>query len=311
MSMNGPSLRGAVDLSSLANRAAAPAPSSASPAGPNEPILIATDSNFASVMELSQQVPIVVDLWATWCQPCTQLTPILEKLVREYAGRIVLAKVDVDANPGLAQAFQAQSIPTVAALLGGQVVPMFTGAIPEAQVREVFEQLLQVAAQNGITGQVPVGEAAEGGEAGESVQPAAPLPPHHQAAFDAIEAGDFTAAAAAYRQALAENPRDAEASAGLAQVNLLGRLQGKTLDAIRNAAAAAPQDVDAQLDVADLDLSGGHIDDAFDRLLTLFAAASSDDKTRIRERLLELFEVVGVTDERVTAARSRLAQLLY
>lgn len=303
MSMNQPPLRGAVDLSSLVNR---PAPSAAAASGVNTTgtIIDGTDANFQAILELSRTVPVVVDLWATWCGPCTQLSPILEKLTTEYAGRLVLAKVDVDANPGLAQAFQAQSIPTVVALIAGQPAPMFTGALPEAQVREVFEKLMEVAAANGVSGTVPVAAA--------DAEPAAePMNPHHQAAFDAIEAADYPAAIAAYTAALAENPRDADARAGLAQVNLLVRLQGKTLDSIRNAAALAPSDVSAQLDVADLDLSGGHVTDAFDRLLELFAGANADDRKVIRERLLELFEVVGVSDPRVNAARARLAGLLY
>lgn len=304
MSMNGPALRGAVDLSSLANR---PAAAPARPAGsaPIAGVVVdGTDANFQAILEISQTIPVVVDLWATWCGPCKQLSPILEKLAEEYAGRILLVKVDVDANPGLSSAFQAQSIPTVVALLGGKPVPMFTGALPEDQVREVFTQLLDVAAQNGITGTVPLN--------GEPVEaPEAPVNPHFQAAFEAIEAADYAAAAAAYKRALVENPKDADASAGLAQVNLLARLQGKTLDAIRNTAAANPTDLNAQLDVADLDLSGGHVQDAFDRLLELFASANADDRKLIRERLLELFEVVGVTDARVNAARSKLAALLY
>ena len=121
--------------------------------------------------------PVVVDLWAEWCGPCKQLSPILEKVVIELGGRLVLAKVDVDANPQLAQAFRAQSIPMVVALVGGQPVPLFTGAVPEQQVREVFAQLLQLAAQNGVTGSIDVA-GDEGAPAdAEPVEP--PLPPLH------------------------------------------------------------------------------------------------------------------------------------
>jgi putative thioredoxin len=138
-----------------------------------------------------------------------------------------------------------------------------------------------------------------------------PLPPLHQEAYDAIARGDFEAAASAYRTAIAQDPRDSLAVAGLAQANLLGRLQGKTLDEIRNTAASTPDDLDAQLDVADLDLSGGHVEDAFDRLLTLFPKLDVDGKKRVRERLVEYFEVVGTEDPRVAAARRRLTNLLY
>ncbi|MDT0179070.1 tetratricopeptide repeat protein [Microbacterium sp. ARD31] len=302
-------LRGAVDLSSLRNRPAGQ-PEAAAPAGGGAPasrlIFDVTDADFGQVLELSRTVPVVVDLWADWCGPCKQLSPVLEKLVTELGGRLVLAKVDVDANPQLAQSFRAQSIPLVVALVAGQPVQLFTGAVPEAQVREVFTQLLQLAAQHGVTGTVPV----EGAETDAEDRPAA-LPPLHQEAFDAIESGDYQAAAAAYEQALAENPRDEDAKAGLAQVHLLGRVQNLDLAAARAAAAAAPHDVEAQFAVADLDLAGGHVDDAFARLLDLFAALPTDERAPVRARLLELFGVVGDADPRVIRARGRLASLLF
>ena len=155
---------------------------------------------------------------------------------------------------------------------------------------------------------MPRGPGAEAASA-EPAEP--PLPPLHQEAYDAIERGDYDAAASAYRTAIAQDPRDALASAGHAQVNLLARLQGKTLDEIRSAAASAPDDLGAQLDVADLDLSGGHIDDAFDRLLNLFPTLDADGKKVVRERIVEMFEVVGTDDPRVAVARRRLANLLY
>ena len=246
---------------------------------------------------------------AEWCGPCKQLGPILEKVVTEFAGRMVLAKVDVDANPQLAQAFRAQSIPMVVAVLAGQAVPLFTGAVPEEQVREVLTQLLQVAAQNGVTGTVPVGEDAAPETSEAPAEP--PMPPLHAEAFEAIEAGDYARAATAYERALAENPADADAKAGLAQVRLLERVQNVDAGAVRSAAAQAPTDVDAQFAVADLDLAGGHVEDAFARLLDLFAALPADARTPVRERLVELFELVGEADPRVAAARRRLTTLLF
>ena len=306
----GASLRGAVDLSSLRNRPAPTAPGEQAPAGAGVTVpslvLDVTDETFPQVLELSRTVPIVIDLWAEWCGPCKQLSPILEKVVLELAGRVVLAKVDVDANPQLSQAFRAQSIPMVVALVAGQPVPMFTGAVPEQQVREVFAQLLQLAAQNGVTGSASVD-----GEAAEEAPAEPPLPPLHAEAFEAIEAGDYARAVAAYEQALVENPRDAEARAGLGQVRLLDRVQGVDLQAARSAAASAPRDIAAQFTVADLDLAGGHVEDAFGRLLDLFAELPADDRTPVRERLLELFALVGDADPRVIAARGRLASLLF
>lgn len=304
-------LRGAVDLSALRNRpsAATAVSGSDAPAGTAVPSLVVdvTDETFPQALELSRTVPVVIDLWAEWCGPCKQLSPILERVVRELDGRIVLAKVDVDANPQLAQAFRAQSIPMVVALIGGQPVPLFTGAVPEQQVREVFAQLLQLAAQNGVDGRLEVADQED--EPAEQVEP--PLPPLHAEAFAAIEAGDYPRAIAAYEQALAEDPRDADARAGLGQVRLLDRIQDVDLQAARAAAAEAPTGVEAQLAVADLDLAGGHVEDAFTRLLELFATLPADDRAPVRERLLELFGVVGDADPRVIRARGRLASLLF
>lgn len=301
-------LRGAVDLSSLRGRAAQPAtaPDGAAPAASGGVVVDVTDATFGEILELSRSVPVVVDLWAEWCGPCKQLSPIIEKVTREQGGRVVLAKVDVDANPQIAQAFRAQSIPLVVALIGGQPVPMFTGAVPEEQVREVFAKLLEVAAQNGVTGSVPMD-----GEEPAAEPEEAPLPPLHAEAFAAIEAGDYARAIQAYQHALAENPRDEDAKAGLGQVRLLDRVQGLDLQQVREAAAAAPLDVEAQFRVADLDLAGGHVDDAFSRLLDLFSAVDVDQRTPVRERLVELFDLIGAADPRVAAARTRLASLLF
>lgn len=301
-------LRGAVDLSSLRNR---PQPGSAPASGaPTGGVVVdVTDASFPQVLELSRTVPVVVDLWATWSEPSVQLSPIIEKVTREQNGRVVLAKVDVDANPQIAQAFRAESIPLVVALVAGQPVPMFTGATPEEQVRDVFARLLELAAQNGVTGSVPT----DGADASDAPEEAAeaPLPPLHAEAYEAIEAGDYARAVAAYEKALAENPRDEDAKAGLGQVRLLDRVQGLDLQQAREAAAAAPRDVQAQFAVADLDISGGHVADAFDRLLDLFAAVPAEERAAVRERLVELFDLVGSADPRVAAARTRLASLLF
>jgi len=304
-------LRGAVDLSSLRNRPAAPAGGApaAAPQAVADVVVDATDETFGQILEISRTVPVVVDLWAEWCGPCKQLSPIIEKVTRELGGRVLLAKVDVDANPQLAQSFRAQSIPMVVALIAGQPVPMFTGAVPEQQVREVFAQLLQVAAQNGVAGTLAVDGAASGEAADEPSEPE--LPPLHAEAFAAIEQGDYAAAIRAYEKALAENPRDEDAIAGLGQVRLLDRVQGLDLQSARAAAAENPLDVAAQFDVADLDLAGGHVEDAFARLLDLFAQLPSAERAPVRERLVELFGLIGAADPRVISARNRLSSLLF
>jgi putative thioredoxin len=307
-------LRGAVDLSSLVHRDERRPTDAArggdAPASADRLVVATDDQSFGQVLELSRSVPVVVALWASWSEPSAQLVQSLEQLVKARQGRLVLAAADADRSPQLVQALQAQSVPTVVALVAGQPVPLFQGVQPDEVIDEVFDQLLELAAQHGVTGQVPVGDADDEASADDEPQEA-PLPPLHQEAFDAISRGDYDAAASAYRTAIAQDPRDDLAVAGLAQANLLGRLQGKTLDEIRNRAATTPGDLDAQLDVADLDLSGGHVDDAFARLLELFPSLDAAGKDAVRERLLELFQVVGVEDPRVASARRRLAMLLY
>ena len=296
------SLRGAVDLSSLVRPPVmSGAPASAPGTGGPSLVVDATDESFTGILELSNTVPVVVELHGG--VPTASLTT----LITEFGGKLVLARVDATTNPQLQQAFQAQVAPTVAAVVAGRPLALFEGELPEAEARQVFEQLLVLAAQNGVTGTVPA--AAAEAEAAEPVDE--PLPPLHEAAYDAIEAGDYPAAMTAYRTAIAQDPRDQLAVAGLAQVSLLHRLTGLSAGAIRDAAAAAPSDVDAQLAVADLDVSGGHLEDAFDRLLELFPSLDADGKNAVRTRLLEYFEVAGAEDPRVSAGRRRLTALLY
>jgi putative thioredoxin len=304
-------LRGAVDLSALV-KGPQHEQQSQQPAGGDRIVFQTDDAAFGTTLELSRTVPVVVVLWASWSEQSAELVATLDRLVRARDGRLVLAVADADRSPQLVQAFQAQSIPTVVAVVAGQPVPLFAGAQPDEVITQVFDQLLELGAQHGVTGRVQE-DSADAGDAGEApAEPVEePLPPLHQEAYDAIERGDFEAAASAYRTAIAQDPRDSLAVAGLAQANLLWRLQGKSLDAIRGAAASAPDDLETQLDVADLDLSGGHVDDAFDRLLTLFPTLDADAKKRVRERLVEYFEVVGAEEPRVIAARRRLTNLLY
>ncbi|NDL59054.1 tetratricopeptide repeat protein [Phytoactinopolyspora mesophila] len=312
MNSKGFSRPGAVDLSSLkGNQPAQPASSSgggtsAGSAGGGF-VIDVTEATFqAEVINRSASVPVVIDFWATWCQPCKQLSPILEKLAAEYAGRFVLAKIDVDANQQIAASAQVQSIPTVLAVIGGQAVPLFQGALPEADVRRVLEELLKVAAQNGVTGRA---EPVPGAEVSQEEEEASD--PRYDAAYEALNNGDFDAAAAAYQQVLAESPADADAKAGLARVELLRRITGVDESAARAAADANPADIEAQLVAADVEFAKGDVDGGFKRLIDTVRQAAGDDRERVRTRLVELFEIIGPTDPRVVKARASLASALF
>jgi thioredoxin-like negative regulator of GroEL len=302
-------LRGAVDLSALkarADAAARPAAAREPSAGPSPYVVEVTEQTFPQLVQLSTQVPVVVNLRATWSEQSNQVTAVLEAAAVEFDGRILLANVDLEAQPQIALAFQAQGAPTVVAVVKGQPVPLFEGAVPDPQIRAYLDELLKVAEANGVTGTLN-----DGAGPGPAAPEEPPLPPLHQAAFDAIEAGDYPAAAAAYRRALAEQPADADAKAGLAQVELMQRVQDADAAAVRQRGADEPDAVDAQLAVADLDLTGGHVEDAFNRVVAFIGRTSGEDREAARKRLLELFDVVGVADPRVAKARSALARALF
>jgi putative thioredoxin len=302
---------GAVDLSSLAPR---PAPAAGAPgqdgsesatAGSGVVLDVAEADFQAMVIDTSMTVPVVIDFWADWCGPCKQLSPVLERLAHAAGGKWVLAKIDLDANPRLGQAFQVQSIPAIFAVVKGQPIPLFQGALPEAEVQRYLDELLRVAAENGVNGKVQVGEVDE-----EPVEEPAE-DPRYDEAYEAIERGDLDAAADAYRSLLDESPADPDAQAGLGQVELLRRTNGLDPAAVRARAAEKPDDVAAQTAAADLDLLVGQVEDAFERLIDLVRRTSGDERVKAREHLVELFGLVGSDDERVAKARTSLANALF
>ncbi|WP_329334579.1 tetratricopeptide repeat protein [Streptomyces sp. NBC_00663] len=265
------------------------------------------------VLQRSTEVPVVIDFWAEWCEPCKQLSPVLEQLVLEYNGRLLLAKIDVDANQMLMQQFGVQGIPAVFAVVAGQALPLFQGAAGKEQIQQTLDQLVQVAEQRfGLTGLAVDPDAAPGAE--RAAAPAAPAGPYDallEAAVQALDAGDFGGAVQAYKNVLSDDPGNTEAKLGLAQAELLHRVQGLDPQQARQDAAAKPGDVAAQVAAADLDLVGGHVEDAFGRLIETVGRTTGDDRDAVRVRLLELFEVVGPDDPRVTAARRALARALF
>ncbi len=301
-------LRGAVDLAAIAAaRKAQEAAEARVAAGavtvPSSPVIDVSEAQFqAEVIDRSFVVPVVVDLWAEWCGPCKTLSPILERLAADDAGAWVLAKVDVDASPRIAQAFQVQSIPTVYAVIKGQPMALFQGALPEPEVRRYLDEVLRAAAANGVTG-------AAGGPADAEAEPEGD--PRFDAAYDAIEAGDWDAADAAYRSILAQSPSDADAQVGLAQVALLRRTDGVDPDTAVSAADASPDSLEAQGTAADVELLTGRVDEAFARLTALVARTSGEERAAARDRLLDLFALVGDDDPRVVRARTALANALF
>ncbi|AGJ57352.1 tetratricopeptide repeat protein [[Kitasatospora] papulosa] len=263
------------------------------------------------VLQRSTEVPVVIDFWAEWCEPCKQLGPLLERLAVEYNGRFLLAKVDVDANQMLMQQFGVQGIPAVFAVVAGQALPLFQGAAPESQIRETLDQLIQVGEERfGLTGIVVDASAGDADSAPAEV-PAGPYDAQLETAAQALDANDFDGAVRAYRSVLADDPVNTEAKLGLAQAELLGRVASLDPQKVRTEAAENPVAPAAQMAAADLDLVGGHVEDAFGRLVETVRRNFGDDRDAVRVRLLELFEVIGPDDPRVTAARTALARVLF
>jgi len=263
----------------------------------------------ADVVERSRSTPVIMDLWAEWCEPCKQLSPVLEKLAAAGAGQWILAKVDVDANPQLSAALQVQSIPMVVAVIGGQLVDGFLGALPEAQVKQWIGQVLAAAEKMGLSVSGP----AEGTDADDAAGDPADdaMPATYMQARDAMERGDFDAAAEAFEAELAQSPADPVAKTGLAHVNLIRRVNSYDEAAVRRDAAVNPADPDAQAKVADIDLAAGRIDEAFDRLLGVIRRTSGDERDKARVHLVSLFEIFPPRDPRVTKARGTLTSLLF
>ena len=300
-------MRGAVDLSGLGQAPSAPPAGGGAGAGAGSAgvRMDATEAGFQDAVMSTREVAALVVLWSAAHPETEQAVTNAVTIASQQDGRLRVIAVEVQANPQIAAAFQAQQIPMTLGLIGGQPVPLFAGVQPADQLAPVVAELLKVASQNGVTGRIPDASGPEQ----EPAEP--PVDPRFEAAFDAVEAGDYDTAIGAYQQVLKESPADEEAKAGLAQVKLLKRVSAADMGQARDAAAANPADVDAQLLAADFDLVGGHVEDAFSRLVGLVRRTADDERNAVRTHLLELFEIVGPKDERVVKARRALMSALF
>ena len=282
-----------VDLSQLAPK---PPVQPSSPAGSY--VIEVDEASFSQLANRSLQYPVILEVTMP-SEPQTHgVSQELSRLANSADGRWLLARVDVSKHPQIAQALGVQSVPTVIALIGGQVAPLFQGTADDSHIAAVVEEVLKVAVQNGIAGRVAPAEDATGDD------------PRFAAADEAMAAGDFARAIEELDKLIAANPRDAEAIAGKAQAQLLLRTQN--VDAqICERADAALLDKELQLDAADFEMLTGNYDKAFDRLITLIGSLTSDERDPVKQRLLELFNTVDPADPVLLNARRRLSTVLF
>ena len=291
MSMNTPSFAGAVDLSSLG-------PKKASEITGNSPVIDVTADSFETlVLKASETIPVIIDVWATWCAPCKQLSPILEELALEYTGRLLIAKVDADAEPSVSQALQVQSIPSVFAVIKGQLIPLFQGAYPKDQVKQIFEKLLELAAEQGLSAPTPEPDHEPTETAEEE-----PEDPRFDAAVDAINAGEWDAAKRAYQTILDSDPGDLDAQGGLIMAGIFERTDGVS-------APIGESFVDL-LVTADLAAAGGEWELALGAGIKAVQVSEGADRELARTRLVEYFALAG-EDPSVAPARVALANALF
>lgn len=290
---------GAIDLAGLTSGAPAAAAQGASY------VTTMTEVDFQQIASQSTQFPVIVEFHSPRDPAGETVSQALASAVNRGGGRFLLARIDVDDQPRLAQGLGVQAVPTVIAIIGGQVAPLFQGTKPAEEIDALLDQVGQVALANGITGRAQPVEGAPGAAAEETVDP------RFERADEALAAGDYARAVAEFDELLKETPNDSEVIAGRAQAALLERSLSFVATEVVARAAADPDDIDAQLDAADLEVIQGEAAAAFDRLLSLATRLDAEGKETIRIRLLALFEVVGRTEKAVLTARRRLASLLF
>jgi putative thioredoxin len=268
------------------------------------------EQNFQTEIQAAgNNVPVVLVFYSAQAPASVTLADDLDTVASELEGRFLLGRVDVDAAPGIAQALQIPSVPLVALVMGGQLAPLLQEAPALEELRTMMNQVLQAAAQQGLTGRVQ-----PRGGAGAEDETEGEADPRYAPAQEALAAGDVDRAVAEYEKLIEANPADAEAAGGLAMAKVLQRtahLDAAAAQQVRTAGAERPDDVEAQTLVADLDLLGGHVEDAFSRLIDLVRRTAGDDREKARTHLLGLFAAVGNEDSRVLKARQALASALF
>ena len=282
-----PNFGQAFDLSSLTKP-------KVDPSTPLPGVEVSVDNLSSDILPLSLVRPVIVLMWSPRSPESVEMVKVLGKLEIDYKGAFSLARVDIEAHPQVAQAFQTKTVPYAVAIIAEQMVPLFEQSYPEAQVRMVMDKVLTLASQQGI-GQAPV----EQMEA-EEIE-----------AMDALEAGNYVAAEAAYKKWLSRKPAENLAKLGLAQTQLLMRTEGLELSEVIDQSALNPSDIPLQLKAADVEIVNGGVEAAFARLIHAVRATSGDDRTKVKDHLLNLFALVDQSDPRLVAARKELASALF
>lgn len=287
-------MAGAVDLSALKQRPTAGDDTAAGkPAGGVE----ITEANLeAEVLVRSNEVPVVVLLWSPRSDSSAQLGEVLSGLAAADGTKWSLATVNVDTVPRVAQMFGVQAVPTVVALAAGQPLSSFQGMQPPEQLRRWIDSLLEATA-----GKLGGGEDAD---TPEQVDPEVAQARAH------LDNGDFDAAASAYQAILDANPNHPEAKGAVRQIGFLQRATAQPRDAVARA-DASPGDIDAAFSAADVEILEQNVDAAFKRLTDLVKRTAGDDRTKVRTRLIELFELFDPSEPAVIDGRRNLANALY
>jgi putative thioredoxin len=244
----------------------------------------------------SKEKVVVLLAWSTRSAQSKEILETLGKLMAADKDAWILGTVDVDSQPQVAQALQIKSVPVAIAIIAEQLLPLFESVPPADQVRLVINKLLELASQKGV-GSAPDAPAE------------IPMEAEEEAAYAAMEKGDYKAAKNSYEAWLKRKPNEAVAVVGLAQVNLMLRIDG--LDPVLTLKNAKNDDLNSQLMCADIQVASGDLSGAFDRLLAVIKLKKDGEADKAKAHLIALFNLVDPTDPRLVKARGELASVLF